>query len=246
MALLVIRAKGSGGGSSVSTRTRRLVFIAALFVALAIPAETVLLRALIQPSQQVAVQDWVEGLSSAQFTQASESIQWYPFQYRREIMRRHNPEGRSRVWRGHMQAFLASRPDLDANTVTLIRTAADLLTPAYFEQPTDVARTSLHAVAEQIQTALGRDDAEYLLYRLGPKDGSFASFEPLAMSITNKVRGLIQVDAVATPNCECAMYWGCYSGANLCSQEMSCSTDMSWPMCGWAWSDPCDGVCLLG
>lgn len=227
----------------MSTRTRRLVFFAVLLVVLAIPAESVLLRALIQPSEQAAVQDWVADLDQKELATATESIQLYPFLYRRELLRRQSPEGRSRVWRGHIQSYISSHSDLDANEIELLKTMSGLLVPSYFDQPTDAARTSVHAVAEQIQTVLGRDEAEFLLYRLGPRDGTFASFEPMAMFLTNKVRGWVQTNAAA-PNCECAMYWGCYSGANICSQALACASDVSWPMCGWAWSDPCDGLCL--
>jgi hypothetical protein len=225
----------------VSTRTRRIVFLAALFVIITIPAESILLRALIQPSEQVAVQDWVSNLDNEELATVSDAVQLYPFLYRKEIMRRLTPEGRSRVWRRHVESFIASRPDLDDNTLGLLKTVSRLLTPEYLSQPTESARASVHAVAEQIQTALGRDDAEFVLYTLGPRDGTFASFEPLAMFLTNKVRGFIQANA-ATPNCNCATSWGCYSG-DTCSTAESCSTDSSWPACGWAWSDPCDGMC---
>lgn len=192
----------------MSTRTRRLVFLAALVAVLAIPAESVLLKALVTPSAQDAVANWVDGLGQPEFAAATTNIQHYPFAYRRELLRRESADGRSRVWRAHIAGYLAAHPNLDAAAVTLVKTAADVLTPTFFAGPSDEARASLHAVAEQIEASLGKSEAEYLLYRLGPADGTFASFEPLSMYLGNKVRGL-WLNAASTERCNCDMYWGC-------------------------------------
>lgn len=227
----------------MTTRTRRLVFLTVLFVALTLPAETILLRALVTPQPQQAVKDWVSDLDAAQLAGAAGQIQSYPLLYRREFMRRLTPEGRSSVWRGHLSTYLQVHPELDAATAGTITTASGVLSPQFFADPTDERRASLHAVAAQIEAALGREEAEYLLYRLGPRDGTFASFEPFAMYLSNKVRGMFLMDA-ARLSCDCNTYWGCYTSETGCSSELSCSTDNQWPMCGWAWSDPCNGVCI--
>ena len=230
----------------MSTKTRRLVFLSVLVLGLMLPAETILLRALVTPQQEQAVREWVVDLTEPEFASAVGKIQHYPLLYRRQLMGRLTPEGRSQVWRGHLQAYLAAHPELDAVNAGLISSASTVLSAEFFADATEERRASLHAVASQIEAALGREEAEYLLYRLGPRDGTFASFEPLAMFLTNKVRGLVQANATTAAQCECATYWGCYDSSTSCSQAISCSTDNWWPMCGWAWSDPCDGLCIYG
>lgn len=226
----------------MSTRTRRLVFLAALVTALAIPAESILLKALVTPSAQDAIRDWVEGLDSTALATTTANVQSYPFAYRREILRRQSPTVRSNVWRHHLSAYVQARPGLDPAVVAMIKTASDLASPSFFDLPTDAERASVHAVADQLTTAIGREETEYLLYRLGGRDGTFASFEPLALFLGNKVRGFVQLSAIDPP-CECSMAWGCYD-VTVCSQAITCNWDNRWPMCGWLWSDPCDGLCL--
>lgn len=227
----------------MSTRTRRLVFLAALVVALAIPAESILLKALIMPSEQEAIQSWVGGLDSATLTAATASIQSYPLVYRRELMRRQSPAVRASVWRGHLEAYLGRHPELDASVVVMINAAADLLTPSIFTEPTDADRVSVETVADQLIASIGREETEYLLYRLGPRDGTFASFEPLALYLGNKVRGMIQLNA-DSPACDCSSMWGCPDWLTTCTQAISCDWDTEWPACGWLWNTYCDGLCL--
>lgn len=229
----------------MTSKTRRFVFFSVLAVALTLPAETILLRALVTPEPQMAVREWVADLDQTELSVAASRIQGYPLQYRREIMRALTPEGRSRVWRGHLQTYLRAHPELGDANADLIRTASAVLSPGFFGDSDKDARASLHAVADQIVAALGRGEAEYLLYALGPRDGTFASFEPMAMYLSNKVRGAF-IAAADTPVCNCAMYFGCYDWSTNCSQELACSIDNSWPACGWGWNDPCDGVCLVG
>lgn len=225
--------------------TRRLVFISLLIVLVTIPAEVILLRALVTPSQQQAIQEWAEALSPDALNRAAANIQSYPFQYRREIMRALPNEQRSAVWRGHLDGYLRSNPQLDDAAVGLIRAASEILKPDLFAGPTGEQRASLHAVAEQIQASLGEDTAKYLLYNLGPRDGTFASVEPLSMYLANKVRSVF-IASAQLRDCNCNMYWGCMDWGTTCTQQLACKIDDEWPMCGWAWVDPCDGVCILG
>lgn len=229
----------------MTTRTRRLVFVSALLVALMLPAEIILLRAVVVPSQSQAVREWTEGLRQGELAAAAAQIQHYPFQYRREIMRRLAPAERSNVWRAHLRQYLASHPTLPAADVQLIQTASTILSPAAFADPTEARRTALEDVANQIVGSLGREEAEYLLYQLGPKDGAFASFEPLAMKLQNKVRGMFALVAQAY-DCNCTMSFGCQGGDTICSNQVSCAPDSDWPACGWGWWQTCDGMCFAG
>ena len=44
------------------------------------------------------------------------------------------------------------------------------------------------SIGDQLVGVIGRDQAEFVLYRLGPRDGTFASLEPLSERAANWVR----------------------------------------------------------
>jgi hypothetical protein len=209
---------------------------------LALPAEVILLQALVTPQPEQAIQEWVGGLSAEDLSKASSQIQAYPVEYRREIMRRLSPADRSSVWRAHVAAYASTRPNLDAATLDLLKAASAALSPEIFADPTEARRASLTAVAEQLVAVIGREETVDLLARLGPRDGTFTSAEPMSMLLANKVRGLFMVNA-ANWDCQCSMEFGCLDYSVLCMQEIECTIDDYWPACGWGWFDPCDGLC---
>jgi hypothetical protein len=221
------------------------VFFSLLIVLMTVPAEVILLRALVTPSQNQAIREWAEGLEPDALSRAADHIQSYPYQYRREIMRALSNEKRSEVWRNHLNAYLQANPQLDPAAAGLIRAASDVLTPEIFAGPTDKQLSELHAVATQLVATLGQEEAEYLLYRLGPRDGTFASFEPLSMYLSNMVRTTF-IPSAQIWNCECNMFWGCMDWGTSCTDKVFCLIDNDWPMCGWGWLDPCNGMCALG
>lgn len=229
----------------MSKSTRRIVFLSCLVVLLTIPAELLLLRALAVPDQNVAIRNWAESLSPSSLRSASARIQAYPVLYRREIMRALEPADRAKVWRAHLDTYLQARPTLDATTVGLIETAGSLMTPSLFGNATDAERESIRAVAEQIQAQIGQREAEYLLKHLGPLDGTFAAYEPLAMSITNKLRGLF-VGVAQSNDCTCEVGTQCYGWYASCADATGCNLYYGWPACGWTWTVPCNGLCQAG
>jgi hypothetical protein len=227
----------------VSPKTRRLLFFSVLVAALTLPAETILVRAITTPDQSVAIQNWAAALDTASLTDSVARIQTFPFKYRQALMRQLTPEGRSSVWRRHMQAYIQQHPNLDPAAVDAINAVAALASPSYLDEPTAEQRDNVHAAADRIVSLLGRDEAEYLMFYLGPKDGTFASFEPLAMKITNKVRDMFTLRAFQD-RCDCAQYFGCMDWRSSCVNWSGCSQDPGWPQCGWLWEDPCDGGCV--
>jgi hypothetical protein len=221
--------------------TRRRLLFAAIVLALTIPAETILLRAISTPDYAEAVEAWVSGLSAAELDAAADAVQSYPYQYRREIMRKLKPASRADVWRDHLDTYLQERPNLDPAAVPAIRAAIALASPANFANPTAAVREQIRLVAEQLEQMLGRDEAEYLLYRLGPKDGTFASREPMTQKLANWVRSAM-VALARDGDCDCNPDFGC-QGAGICDQGGSCTPDTEWPACGWMWWEDCTGNC---
>ena len=75
----------------MTVRTRRWVFASVLVLLLTLPAETMLLRALAAPTQDVAVQNWAVSLSPTSLQAAANQIQMYPFAYRKAILKQRPP-----------------------------------------------------------------------------------------------------------------------------------------------------------
>lgn len=228
----------------MSKSTRRLVFFSCLVVLLTIPAEILLLRALAVPDQKQAIREWTESLSASQLRAEVGRIQAYPVLYRKELLRASSPDVRSRVWRAHFDAYLQSKPGLDVNSVSIVRSLHEMLTPEFFNEPGQERKDEALAVADQVAAAIGREDALYLMAYLGPADGTFASYEPTAMYLTNKLRSLFVANAQGW-TCDCSFNFGCY-GMNSCSSASGCSVYSGWPACGWTWSEDCTGLCVAG
>lgn len=229
----------------MSKSTRRLVFFTAMVVLLTIPAEILLLRALAVPDQKQAIREWATSLGPDRLSVEVARLHAYPVLYRREMLRAASPDLRSKVIRAHFDSYLQSRPGLDVNAVSLITTLRSMLAPHMFDTPTDAQKDEVRGVANQVAALIGEDEAVYLMERFGPPDGTFASFEPTAMYLTNKIRGMF-VAAAQGFECDCSMDRGCYSFASSCSYESGCSPYFGWPGCGYLLQDPCYGGCLAG
>jgi hypothetical protein len=215
------------------------------FVALALtlPIEAVLLRALSTSTQQAA-RDWASSLSADQAAAAGARIQALPFAYRRAVMRVLNPTQRAEVWQSHIENYLAENKGLDASTQALLKNAAALATPQVFASATQAERSEMTIIAEQIAVVLGRDEADYLLYRLGPKDVKVASGLPVSERLAEFVRGTFVVQA-DIEDCDCSTAFGCDAPSH-CDGNQTCIKDDEWPMCGWWWNQECNGLCMMG
>jgi len=229
----------------MSAQTRRRVFVCLVVFALTLPAETILLRAWATPSVKDAARAWVAGLSVEELDRVADNVEGYPVAYRRQIMQALTPEHRADVWRAHIKRYIFAHPELDGSTVIVLESAAALAgDPATFGEPTTNARAAADAVATQLSTLIGKEDTANLLSRLGPRDGTFASLVPLPERLANWVRQTFTTLA-NQENCECNTSFGC-DGPSYCRAGTGCSVDNNWPMCGWFWDQPCDGLCYGG
>jgi hypothetical protein len=214
-------------------------------VALTLPAESLLLRALATSTTQEAVQTWAFTLDAKQLSSAADTIQMYPFVYRQAIMRALTPDRRAAVWQHHIKTYMAAHPELDGSTVAVLNAAMTVLTPDVLSKPTPAARASMHAIADQLVGLIGRDQASYVLHDLGPREIRFSSAEPWNMRLANYLRDNF-VALARAGSCDCATSYGCYSYSGICSTAEYCTVDDSWPACGWGWLDPCNGTCISG
>jgi hypothetical protein len=229
----------------MTTRTRRTVLIALVAVALMLPVETILIRALSAPDEQSAARQWAEALSTTGLETAANDIQAYPFTYRKEIMRALTPAGRAATWSAHLQAYLDAQPGLNPAAVAVIEELLAVTTADNFANPNAALSEQVAGLAAEVEQLLGREEAEYLLYRLGPPDGSFASREPVVERLANAVRGWFVVLA-RIDDCNCSTGFGCDGFYTHCSDEHACTPDTEWPACGWLWMQDCDGMCATG
>jgi|SRR5579862_1515318 len=229
----------------MTSQTRRRVFVSIVMVALTLPAESILLKAIDTPTDQAAAQQWAAAQSPDSLAADAASIESYPFAYRRQIMMGLPPGLRSQVWRNHIATYIQSHPELDSTAVALLQSASDLASPQNLSQPTGDAVAQIDMVGNQIKALLGKDVANYLLYQLGPNDGTFTSSEPLAQKLASALRGMFV--AVADGNdCECNIDWGCTGFSSYCGDGSGCQVKSTWPACGFLWDDPCNGVCKAG
>jgi hypothetical protein len=221
------------------------VFVAVFVLFLTLPAESILLRALAAPDQSIAAQQWTTNLQQDDLVLAASRVEAYPFVYRRAIMRALPPDIRSWIWRNHILAYLQMHPELDADAVELIQQAAALVTPEVMSGDRST-NAQIGAIATQIQVTLGRDVADDLLHRLGPKDlrvGSTAL--PIRERLANFARQQLLALAGSDGDCDCSSSFGC-DGTARCDGGGGCTVDDTWPMCGWLWTEECDGACKNG
>ena len=228
----------------MTAKTRRRVIACAVAVAVALPAESILLQAIATPSTKKAVREWAESLSPDDLLGAGDAIQSYPVLYRKEIMRASSSERRAEIWRNHIQTYLDTNPLVTSDAVPVLQAAIRLITPELFSPGGDKQRKATALLAGQLAAILGRAEAEYLFYRLGPRDEQTASVEPLGLRLTNYVRGMLVVLANAE-GCDCSPDWGCDGYGSSC-RSTSCNVDSDWPSCGWLWNEDCTGLCQIG
>jgi hypothetical protein len=225
----------------MSRKTGRHLLVCLIVIALSLPAEGILLQALSNSPRDV-IRTWVSSLSVSDLQEISHDLPAYPLDYRKAVMARLTPRMRAAIWLEHIDRYIAAHPDLPSDALPVLGALRTVITPEMFGTPTADVRAQVSSLAEQLTIVLGKDETEYLLYRLGPRDGTFASAEPISHKLTNVVRGWIVVLANAG-GCDCSTSQP-FCGANSdCAGSSGCDVDDSWPMCGWLWSEACDGSC---
>ena len=228
----------------VTASTRKRVIVALVAVALTLPAELVLLQALSNPDSRLAIKSWVAGLDAAELDSAAAQIQSFPVAYRRAIAKALSADRKAGVLQRHIQKYIDGHPALDSSALVLLETARAFVRPTLFERPTAADRAAAQVIGEQAVTLLGREDAEYLFARLGPRDGQFASVEPVGMRLANWVRGVFVAMADDAVDCDCNIDFGCDTN-ETCKAGSGCVVDTDWPACGWFWLQDCDGLCRV-
>ena len=228
----------------MTSSPRVRIVVAALVLACAIPIETILLQALAVQDREDAIAAWVSALSNDDLQAVAAQIEWYPFAYRREIMRALTPPARSDAWRGYIKRFIDRHPELDESARQLLDEAAAVATPEIFSAAGADSRARAVAIGDQLSAVIGTEAARDVLYRLGPRDGTFASLEPLRLQLANYVRNAMVALADGAGDCDCSNSFGCGDNKS-CQTSGGCDPVEEWPACGWLWIETCDGACRL-
>jgi hypothetical protein len=229
----------------VRTRTRRLVFFAAIALAISLPAESILLNALTGQSDAQVAEEWAADLSEAQVASAGDYLRGYSYPYRREILKRASANERARIIKAHIQSYIDANAGLDAEARDLLAAVQSAATPQALSKPSDADQLTIEALGDRVEQLFGHETAGYLLVWFGPKETGFlASRDPLRLKLGKFVRDNFAASADDMPVCDCVRTWGCSAEGYDCAESVSCRTDSEWPKCGWLWNVDCTNLCV--
>lgn len=223
----------------VPTTNRRFI-LAIVLVALTLPAEWILVKAMSTDAATESAQ-WAETLPQSSLQLAAESLEDYPYEYRREILRRLDTRGRIAAWTAVIVRYRDSHPELEDAQVDILNTAIETVRVT-LSNPGPQTASLARFVGERAEAILGKEVARELLHQAGPLRVRFFSASlPWHLRATDFVRTrlVVQADAAA---CNCNVEFGCGNG-NDCVSGIGCTVETDWPACGWLWLQDCNGSC---
>src|SRR5262245_5476412 len=111
-------------------------------IALTLPTETILLRAL-STSDKQAAKDWADSLSDDALNAVADHIQAVPFEYRKAALKRLGPGKAAKVWRENIQSYIDQHPNLSESAKGVLYNAIAISSPNNFANPTDEFRAQI-------------------------------------------------------------------------------------------------------
>lgn len=225
----------------MTTHTRRRLVLAALLVALTLPVEWVLLHAMSTDATTESAQ-WVETQSQTSLQVAAETLEDYPYEYRREILRRLDTRGRVAAWTGVIVRYRDAHPELSPEQVDILNTAIAAI-GVTLRDPGPKSAAVARFVGMRAEELLGKDVARELLHSAGPRlVRLFSASLPWHLRATDFVRTRLVVHADAEA-CNCNTEFGCYGNRTCVAGGGGCTVGSAWPACGWLWLEDCNGRC---
>lgn len=222
--------------------TKRRFILAIVLVALTLPAEWVLVKAMSTDAATESAQ-WAETQPQSSLQLAAESLEDYPYEYRREILRRLDTRGRIAAWTAVIVRYRDSHPDLEDAQVDILNTAIEAVRFTLSNPGPETAKVA-RFVGERAEALLGKEVARELLHQAGPlRVRFFAGSLPWHLRATDFVRTRLVVQADVAP-CDCNVDFGCRNENMKCSAgNGGCAIESNWPACGWLWLEDCNGTC---
>ncbi len=202
-----------------------------MLVALTLPAELVMLKAVTQDSRTASAQ-WADNLSEASLDLASQRIQDYPFRYRQDIMQRLTADKRAAVWQNHIATYRDTHQELSPEQVDALNAAINVAGGVLRNPGTNSQATQV--IAERVKQLFGDEVADSLLHRLGSRGTlMLASAAPWHLQLADFVRDRFVAQAADAGDCWCNVAFGCDTmSMTWCDGAVNCVVDDDWPACG--------------
>lgn len=219
----------------MTTTTKRWLWTASLMILLALP----LVFALLSPGpadsdervhkskKRAEASTWASLLSRDEIFRALDDAERLSAQQVRAAFSKLSPVDRSTYWRQRVDRFAAGR-NLNPKKIAALKAIKDLLTPAFFENPT-LYRPQHTEVSAITEAAL--EPAEQRAIGIGL---TFARGSMATKTIAMRVRELLAVHAVVD-DCNCAQeqpnsyrcprynQWGQFAGNRTCRGTADCN-----------------------
>ena len=240
----------------MSAPTRNRLMMCLVIGLITLPAEALLFPVARTPNAAVAAAEWTASLDRSELRLAATNIDAYPSPYRRAIMTAPPAADRAEAWRGYFQSYVAAHPELTPDQLAVMNESIGVITPAAFDVPVAAdVREQIAKAFTHTQQALGVSAATELFVTLGPKQLKKANALPLMQQIGDKVRNWRVVSASASASSSDFVACNCNIDIDtcdlepdpwlICSEQYTCTFDLSWPMCGPLWSWACTGWCKV-
>jgi hypothetical protein len=236
----------------MSAPTRNRLMMCLVIGLITLPAEALLFPVARTPNAGVAAAEWTASLDPADLRAAATNIDAFPAPYRRAIMTALDPVDRANAWRGYFHSYIAAHPELTPEQLAVLDESMDVITPASFTVPVSAdVRDRIGKAFGHAQQALGVPAATELFVTLGPKQLKKANALPLMQQLGDRLRNWRVVSAAAPEPLDC----NCNIDIDtcdlepdpwlICSEQYTCTFDLTWPMCGPLWSWACTGWCKI-
>jgi hypothetical protein len=135
----------------------------------------------------IQVRAWIERNQDS-LPSTYETIARFPPQYRKAIVVAQSPAIQSRLWRTHLERYIAEHPALTAEQSAVLELAVELATPALFamseESFTKIAGSrSLAELGRRATSAFGAGEARAVLEEIG-REESATAYRPFCQCST--------------------------------------------------------------
>ena len=184
-------------------------------------------------------------LDGASLRAAAESIQSYSvaISSRRSWARCH-PTRRAAVWRYHIDQYVASHEESRRRRGGALRAARAALTPTVLgEKATARERANLEAAGKVLDAVLGEEESNYITRDLGTRTTTLAGAEPLLDKLANFARTPVHPDGAARATVNARPIGTAVTTSRTATRVTGANVSTGWPMCGYFWNSPCNGMC---
>ena len=231
----------------MTAKTRRRVIACAVAMALALPAESILLQAIATPStEDRPCATWAQSLSPDDLLRRRRRDSVVPGAVPKgDHARLVATTARRDLAQSHPE-LIDTNPHLSSDAMPVLEAAIRLITPTLFIQ--------VRRQTAQGRRAHRRSDFGHSRPRRGgvsflpPRTARRADRQHRAAGhAADELRPRMLIVVLANAeDCDCSSEWGCDGYGGTCRTSVRCNVDSEWPSCGWLWNEDCNGLCHVG